>query len=54
MKASVNIPVVSRQNGKTITNLYLAAKLVGMSSDQIKELFKDINELTKDICGYDC
>lgn len=41
------IPVVSRQNGKSITNLYLAAKQAGMPLDQIKELIKDVY-------GYDC
>ena len=47
MKRPKYIPVVSRQNGKSITNLFLSAKQAGMSSDQIKELIKDIY-------GYDC
>lgn len=41
------IPVVSRQNGKSITNLYLAAKQAGMPLEKIKELIRDVS-------GYDC
>lgn len=41
------IPVVSRQNGKSITNLYLAAKQAGLPLEKIKELIKDVY-------GYDC
>lgn len=47
MKRPKYIPVVSRQNGKSITNLYLAAKQAGLPLEQIKELIKDV-------CGYDC
>lgn len=39
--------MVSRQNGKSIINLYSSAKQAGMPLDQIKELIKDIY-------GYDC
>ena len=41
------IPVVSRQNGKSIVDLYVAAKQAGLPLEQIKELIKDIY-------GYDC
>lgn len=41
------IPAVSRQSGKSITNLYLAAKQAGMPLEKIKELIKDVY-------GYDC
>lgn len=47
MKRPKYIPAVSRQNGKSITNLYLAAKQAGLTLEQIKELIKDV-------CGYDC
>lgn len=41
------IPVMSRQNGRSITNLYLAAKQAGLPLEKIKELIKDVY-------GYDC
>ncbi len=41
------IPVVSRQSGKSILGLYLAAKQAGIPLGQIKELIKDV-------FGYDC
>ena len=47
MKRPKYIPVVSKQNGKSITNLYLAAKQVGLPLEKIKELIKDVY-------GYDC
>ena len=47
MKRPKYIPVVSRQNGKSIINLYLAAKQAGMPLEKIKELIKDVY-------GYDC
>ena len=47
MKRPKYIPVVSRQNNKSITNLYLAAKQAGLPLEQIKELIKDVY-------GYEC
>lgn len=47
MKRPKYIPVVSRQNGKSITNLYLTAKQAGLPLEKIKELIKDVY-------GYDC
>lgn len=46
MKRPKYIPV-SRQNGKSIANLYVAAKQAGLPLEKIKELIKDVS-------GCDC